>query len=146
MYERVVQINELADLDGHTFRYFEECFKLRFLGQTAVFSQQDKKSIHELWKTAVRKYYHGLQPPQKTRLIRINNGRKVIAVPNSEDSRILEAVLTNWRNKKIEKMRRDLASVNISSPQAEQRDIQITTTAPMPEHSDEESDEEDSDD
>jgi hypothetical protein len=116
MYEKVVTTNELPEQDGNQYRNFEESFGSRFAGDAAFFTAEDKATIKEHWTKRANAYYHGLQPPQRTKLIRVGTGRLVTAVPLLEEAAILEDALQPWHQQVEEEVARRARVLFITSP------------------------------
>lgn len=95
MFEKVVQNVPLQELDGSTYRSFEECLGWRFGAREARLRPDDKRIIKEAWKKEVRMHYRNRTEGRK--LIKIGTGHLVLAAPIGPDVEIMRKAVAAWR-------------------------------------------------
>ena len=123
MFQRVVENQELSDLDGTAYRCFEESLIVYLGGETDGLRPEDKQLIKEAWTKEVKEYYRSL--PQRRKLYKIDtHGRLILAVPRGPDVTIMERAMEVWRR---------ALQAEQAALQAEQAALQAEQTAPQAE-------------
>ena len=101
MFEK--KVTHLPDLQGDSYRIFEESFARRFGVGTAL-SEEDKTLLKTSWTKQAKAYYAGLQPDTANRLLSIGSDPAKISAPTTHDAAFLEQAYTDLIAKRMQMM------------------------------------------